>query len=102
MSIVLHINIQQLEAAACKCLHSSLRLLMKEDKYPAQLSFCLRVNTEGSRVGLCWKNNTQWCGHNVDYIETFKVNGASGEVLWIFFLSSHEMKCFYAAVVDGG
>lgn len=28
------------------------------------------------------------------------MNGASGEVLWIFFLSSYEMKCFDTAVVD--
>ena len=58
VSIVLRINTQQLRAAACKCRHSSLRLLMKGDKYPAQLDFCLLVNMEGSGVGLCWENNT--------------------------------------------
>lgn len=80
MSIVLHINTRQLEAAACKCLHSSLRLLMKEDKYPAQLNFCLHVNMEGFGIGLCWENNTQCCGHAVDLMEMFELRGPQGRV----------------------
>lgn len=53
VSIVLHINTQRLRAAACKCHHSSLRLLMKGDKYSAKLDFCLLVNTESSGIVLC-------------------------------------------------
>lgn len=45
VSIVLHVNTQQLRAAACKCHHSLLWLLMKGDKYPAQFNFCPHVNT---------------------------------------------------------
>lgn len=39
VSIVLHINIRQLSAAACKCHHGSLRLLMKGDKFPSAVQF---------------------------------------------------------------
>lgn len=80
VSIVPHINTQQLEAAACKCLGSSLQLLMKEDKYPARVDFSLHVNTECSGIRLCWENNTQCCGHAVDLMEMFELWGPQGRV----------------------
>lgn len=42
VSIVLHINTRQLAVAACKCVHGSLQLLMKGDKYPTRFGFCPR------------------------------------------------------------
>ena len=72
VSIVLRINTRQLRAAACKCRHSSLRLLMKGDKYPAQAGF-LSSCKHGGLWG--WENNTQCCGHTVDSMEMCELRG---------------------------
>lgn len=87
VSIVFHINTLRLRAAACKCRHSSLWLLMKGDKYPAQLDFCLLVNMEGSGIALCWENNTQCCGHTADLMEMCELNGPHGKLFGDHVLS---------------